>query len=227
MQKSKYYVVWKGTVPGIYETWEECSLQVKGVNGAIYKSFKRRDEAERAFAAPPEEYVGNKSTLQNSLNTAAVTKGLQNPPDYRHDTVLALPPEVTAEAWAVDAACSGNPGSMEYRGVDLQTGAELFHFGPVYGTNNIGEFLAIVHGLALIKKQGLQRTLYSDSMSAIQWVHNGHCRTTLKRTAQTEQLHQLIVRAEAWLASNDWSDIPIVKWNTEEWGEIPADFGRK
>ena len=49
-----------------------------------------------------------------------------------------------ASAWAVDAACSGNPGPMEYRGIDLATGAEIFHFGPVHGTNNIGEFLAIV-----------------------------------------------------------------------------------
>ena len=67
-----------------------------------------------------------------------------NPPDWRHDTVLPLPAEVVANAWAVDAACSGNPGPMEYQAIDLATGAQVFHFGPMHGTNNIGEFLAIV-----------------------------------------------------------------------------------
>ena len=95
----------------------------------------------------------------------------QNPPDYRHDTVLPLPMEVTADAWAVDAACSGNPGPMEYQAIDLQTGAQVFHFGPVKGTNNIGEFLAIVHALALCWQKGLHdKTIYSDSYNAILWV---------------------------------------------------------
>ena len=81
---------------------------------------------------------------------------MQNPPDYRHDTVLPLHPDVLANAWAVDAACSGNPGPMEYQCIDLATGAQVFHFGPIHGTNNIGEFLAIVHALALMEKQGIK-----------------------------------------------------------------------
>ena len=88
---------------------------------------------------------------------------MKNPPDYRHDTVLPLPLEVTANAIAVDAACSGNPGMMEYRGVDLATGEVVFHYGPIYGTNNIGEFLAIVHALALMEQKGINRVIYSDS----------------------------------------------------------------
>ena len=92
---------------------------------------------------------------------------MQNPPDYRHDTVLPLPMEVTANAWAVDAACSGNPGPMEYQAIDLATGAQVFHFGPVHGTNNIGEFLAIVHALALLDKQGIEgKTIYSTTNRA-------------------------------------------------------------
>ena len=95
---------------------------------------------------------------------------MQNPPDYRHDTVLPLPPEVKADAWAVDAGCSGNPGPMEYQCIDLQTGYRVFHFGPIKGTNNIGEFLAIVHALALCWNQGLfDKTIYSDSYNAILW----------------------------------------------------------
>lgn len=150
-----------------------------------------------------------------------------NPPENRHDTVLPLPLAVQASAWAVDAACSGNPGPMEYRGIDLATGAEIFQFGPVHGTNNVGEFLAIVHALALLWKQGdTQKTIYSDSYNAILWVKKKQCKTKLKRTPQTEQLYQIISRAEQWLKTHTYRN-PVVKWETAEWGEIPADFGRK
>ncbi len=152
---------------------------------------------------------------------------LQNPPSNRHDTVLPLPLEVTANAWAVDAACSGNPGPMEYQGIDLATGQRVFHFGPVHGTNNIGEFLAIVHALALMKQRGLHKTIYTDSRNALIWVAKRQCKTTLKRTPQTEQLYQLLERAEAWLRNNNYADIPLLKWETQRWGEVPADFGRK
>ena len=151
---------------------------------------------------------------------------LQNPPTYRNDTVLPLPPEVTANAWAVDAACSGNPGRMEYRGIDLATGAVVFHYGPVFGTNNIGEFLAIVHALALQKQLGIRRTIYSDSRNAMAWARAGHCRTKLPLHAKSEQVLRLVERAEAWLAKNGIS-VPVLKWQTELWGEVPADFGRK
>ncbi|NPD93237.1 RNase H family protein [Xylanibacter muris] len=150
-----------------------------------------------------------------------------NPPDYRNDTVLPLPPEVTADAWAVDAACSGNPGPMEYRCVDLKTGQQVFHYGPVHGTNNIGEFLAIVHALALMQRQGITgKTIYTDSYNAIIWVNKRKCKTTLERNAATEPLYQIIARAERWLATHR-HNVPIVKWETRKWGEVPADFGRK
>ena len=151
---------------------------------------------------------------------------LQNPPDYRHDTVLPLPPEVSADAWAVDAACSGNPGRMEYQGIDLATGTQVFHFGPVHGTNNIGEVLAIVHALALMEQRGIRKTIYSDSYNAILWVSKKKCKTTLERTPQTERLYAIIARAEAWLRAHAVTT-PIIKWETTKWGEIPADFGRK
>lgn len=151
---------------------------------------------------------------------------LTSPPDYRHDTVLPLPMEVSADAWAVDAACSGNPGPMEYRGIDLATGAVVFHFGPVHGTNNIGEFLAIVHALALMEQKGLRKTIYSDSRNAILWVKKMQCKTKLELTPQTAQLHNVIRRAENWLRTHSFR-VPIVKWETKQWGEVPADFGRK
>jgi ribonuclease HI len=203
----KFYVVWSGLNPGIYLSWDACQAQIKGVKGAVYKSFDSKEEAERAYASSAYSYMKKK------VDT----------PTFTLDT---LPPVVERYALAVDAACSGNPGPMEYRGVYLGDGKEIFHFGPVHGTNNIGEFLAIVHALAMLDKQGLKMTIYSDSRTAISWVRKKCCKTQLERTEQTEQLFQLIERAEAWLKSHRVT-IPIIKWETEQWGEIPADFGRK
>ena len=205
--KKKFYVVWNGLTPGIYHSWDDCQTQIKGVKGAVYKSFDSREEAERAYASPAYAYMKKKSET----------------PTFTLDT---LPSVVERYALAVDAACSGNPGPMEYRGVYLGDGKEIFHFGPVHGTNNIGEFLAIVHALAMLDKQGLKMTIYSDSRTAISWVRKKSCKTLLERTEETEQLFQLIERAEAWLKTHRIT-IPIVKWETEQWGEIPADFGRK
>ncbi len=222
-KKQKYYVVWSGRKPGIYTTWDECKSQVVGVKGARYKSFKTESEALSAQACPPERPTRRTSKAAPTSHS----KQLLSPPTYRTDTVLPLPPEVKARAMAVDAACSGNPGPMEYRGVCLTTGQELFRYGPMHGTNNVGEFLAIVHGLALIQQQGLTgMTLYSDSRNALLWVKNKKCKTKLQRTKRTEPLFQLIERAEQWLNTHKW-ETPVLKWDTGQWGEIPADFGRK
>lgn len=154
-------------------------------------------------------------------------KDIVNPPDYRHDTVLPLPSEVKANAWAVDAGCSGNPGKMEYQGVDLATGERIFHFGPVFGTNNIGEFLAIVHALALMWQRGIQdKVIYSDSYNAILWVRKKQCKTNLEHSEKTARLYEIIARAENWLKTHAFNT-PIIQWDTRKWGDIPADFGRK
>ena len=208
-KKQKYYVVWKGVSPGIYTSWTDCQLQTKGYEGAQYKSFETQEEAEQAFASSPYAYIGNQKPAASR----------QHP--------QALPENFDLNCVAVDAACSGNPGPMEYRGVYLQTGQEIFHFGPVYGTNNIGEFLAIVHALALMKQKGICMTVYSDSRNALSWVKQKKCKTKLERTPKTEELFRLIERAENWLKTHTYSDIPLLKWETDVWGEVPADFGRK
>ena len=229
MAKQKYYVVWNGPSPGVYSSWEACQEAVNGVSGAKYKSFKSQAEAEDAFEMGEEEY-----SLANSSSEASDSSNTRKASEPSSSSVLRpaynpanLPAEVIREAIAVDAACSGNPGAMEYRGVYLANGREIFHFGPIHGTNNIGEFLAIIHGLAILKQKGLDSMpIYSDSVNAQLWVRKHHCKTTLVRNDQTEKLYQMIERAEAWLRNNTYKN-PIIKWQTDKWGEIPADFGRK
>ncbi|MBO4663499.1 MAG: ribonuclease H family protein [Bacteroidaceae bacterium] len=231
MAKQKFYVVWDGVEDGVYTSWEACQEAVKGFSNAKYKSFKTEAEAEEAFALGYDAWKDiekQKETAVSSsasVSSSATTDEAVTPRPQVNTS--ALPQGAINNSIAVDAACSGNPGKMEYRGVYLRTGKEIFHFGPVFGTNNIGEFLAIVHGLALLKQKGLDdMPIYSDSVNAQLWVRKKKCKTTLERNEKTEQLYQMIERAETWLKNNTYRN-PIIKWPTEQWGEIPADFGRK
>lgn len=208
MSKKRYYVVWNGLAPGIYHSWEECQAQIKGVKQALYKSFASLADAERAYSGSPYDYIGSKNQADG---VPASTE---------------LPSEVEQNALAVDAACSGNPGNMEYQGVYVGNGTRIFHFGPLFGTNNIGEFLAIVHALALLHQKNSDMPIYSDSHNALLWVKQKKCKTKLERNAKTEEIFRLIDRAENWLRTHSYKN-PLLKWETQKWGEIPADFGRK
>lgn len=214
MPKQKFYVVWRGRKPGVYDSWDDCKQQVEGFGEAAYKAYATLEDAEEAFWRGKEEAQPAQAVAGQDDKTSGTPLPAAAPRPYDEDAI------------AVDAACSGNPGPMEYRGVDLRSGRELFHLGPMHGTNNIGEFLAIVHALALLKKQGVKRTVYSDSRNALLWVRQKQCKTKLERNAQTEGLFQLIDRAVIWLRNNK-IEVPLLKWQTKEWGEVPADFGRK
>lgn len=208
----KFYTVWIGKKTGVFDTWKECEASVRGFQGAKYKSFPTRQMAEKALREDWQKYW--------SKNVEAAT-------DISVFNVNTLNPKVEKESICVDAACSGNPGKMEYRGVDLKTGIELFRQGPYpNGTNNIGEFLAIVHALALVKNYEIPLAIYSDSKIAIGWIKAKKCRTKLERNEKTKTIYNLIERAEKWLSTNSYNN-PILKWQTKIWGEIPADFGRK
>lgn len=216
MGKKKFYVVWTGTEPGIFDNWPDAQVRVKGVPGARFKSFESLEEAREAFAAGPSPFRGS-----NAEASAPALRLGRKP-------TSGLPSEVRLPSWAVDAACSGVPGPMEYRAVDLSNGEVLFHQGPYPdGTNNIGEFLALVHAIALLRRaQDTSTLVYTDSRTALAWLRDGKAKTTLQRSARNAPIFQLLQRAEQWLKDNR-GPYPVRKWETDRWGEIPADFGRK
>ncbi len=206
--KQKYYVVWKGRRAGVFSNWEDCSRQVSGFAGAEYKSFDSREAAERAYRETYAEYKGRHVSRLSPQRLLEIGSPV-------------LP------SYAVDAACSGNPGDLEFRCVEAQTGREVFRRGPyAQGTNNVGEFLALVQALALFTSQRSVMPIYSDSENAIAWVQAGRCKTKLAPSARNRDLFEQIRWAEHWLARNRYAN-PILKWETEAWGENPADFGRK
>ena len=207
MSKQKYYVVWKGRKPGIFTSWPDAEKQVKGFAAAQFKSFETRQEAEAAYRSDYQAFKGKPSSQGK----------------WREASVKPVVPSI-----CVDAACSGSPGILEYRGVLTESSDEFFRAGPYPdGTNNVGEFLAIVHALTWLEKQEQFLPIYSDSRSAIAWVYTGKCRTQLKHTERNAPLFAIIHSAENWLAENELRDDAVLKWDTELWGENPADFGRK
>jgi len=207
MPKQKYYVVWKGRKTGIFTSWAECEKQVKGVVDAQFKAFDSEAEADAAFLARYDDYKGRVSSNGK----------------WKTVSVQPVMPSI-----CVDAACSGSPGKVEYRGVNTQTGEQIFRAGPyAQGTNNVGEFLAIVHALTWEAKHNSHVTIYSDSENAISWVITGFCKTNLKHSPKNALLFALIHSAENWLAENELPEDKILKWDTKLWGENPADFGRK
>lgn len=214
-KKSKYYVVWVGVEPGIYDNWEDCADQVTTFPGAKYKSFPSYESAVQAYREGGG-VVDEKKSLLHLVQRPAVALNYE------------AFPEIDANGIAVDASCPGNPGPMEYQGVSLSSGQRLFHYGPLPGgTNNIGEFLAIVHALALCAQNGQpHRTIYSDSRTAQSWVRNRRANTHIIPTAENAQVRAVLERANTWLATHPLTN-PIRKWETSQWGEIPADFNRK
>jgi ribonuclease HI len=208
-KKQKYYVVWQGKTPGIYDNWAEAEKQIKGVADAKYKSYEIESEAIKAFSEKAEKHIyGKKENLTQNITNAKIGKPI-------------------AESISVDAACSGNPGVLEYQGVETISKKIIFKMGPFpEGTVNLGEFLALVHGIAFLQKHNSNLSIYSDSRTALAWVKNKKIKTTLERNNKNKELFELVDRAILWLNSNNYTN-KTLKWETEFWGENPADFGRK
>jgi len=208
MGKQKFYVVWVGKTPGVYRQWKECEEQIRGVDGAVYKSFADEQLALKAFNDDYKKYIGKSFGRLSEAEKEKFGRPI-------------------GDSISVDAACSGNPGIMEYRGVDTLSGAELFRRGPFPdATVNVGEYLAIVHGLAYLAQRNFDFPVYSDSLTAIKWVRDKHPRTRLQQKASNEKVFELLDRATRWLKENEYPN-RVIKWETAAWGEIPADFGRK
>lgn len=213
MAKTKFYVVWVGQTPGIYTSWTECQAQVHQMTDAKFKSYDSKSEAEKAFKDGWKLHWGQGQKSKASTPAKATTISHQEDIDYN--------------SISVDVGTSGNPGPVEYQGVDTRTGEIIFAHGPVNrGTNNLGEFLAIVHALAYLKKQGSNKSIYSDSVNAINWVKKKSVATTLPRDPSTAEIWGLVDRAVHWLQTNSYNN-KVLKWETKLWGEIKADYGRK
>lgn len=201
-KQKKYYVVWVGTSPGIYHTWEDCERQVKWYPGAKFKSFPSLEQAKAAFSDGADA----------GTNRPQVA--------LRQGTYLT-----------VDAAYSHKTKILEWRGVLVEEGTtrEVFR-SPEYqgGSANVGEFLAIIDGIQYLTKRGLTMSIYSDSRNAQTWIRAKRHSSTV---SLSEPLQALLNAANDFLAKGGYqsvaSKITLLDWDTKSRGEIPADFNRK
>ena len=212
-KKKKFYVVWEGVETGIFKTWAECKANIHGYPQAKYKSFFTLEAAEKAYSESYYEYAG-KDVQEKFI------------PELSKEELLLIGKPIS-DSISVDAACSGNPGKMEYQGVETESKKLIFHVGPYEDTTvNIGEFLALVHALAEMKRRNDDRPIYSDSKIALGWIKKKKSNSQLDKTERNAKVFELLERAEKWLEQNTYSN-QLLKWETKAWGEIPADFGRK
>lgn len=196
MANKKHYVVWAGYTPGVYETWAECEAQTHLFKGAKFKSYPSKEEADKAFVNGKEKVI------------------------------VPIEAKITRSI-AVDAAWSTVTKVVEYQGVYTDTKEVIFKQGPYKGgTNNVGEFLALVHALAYCKKNNITLPIYSDSKTALAWVREKKINSAIEPTEDNKELIEMLDRAQKWLNSNTYTN-KVLKWETASWGETPADYGRK
>lgn len=210
-RNKNFYVVWIGTSPGVYTTWAECDDAIRGYSNPKYKSFPTLESAEKAFLEGPNDYWGTNKFV-SSIS----------------EDQLALIGRPVSNSVCVDTAWFAESEIMEYRGVWHHDKSVAFEAGPFENaTKNIGKFLAIVHAIALMKKQSIDWPVYSDSKTAIRWVRRKHVKAKSMRMGETsEKINDLIARALRWLEVNDFKN-DILIWNTKAWGENPAAYSRK
>lgn len=164
--------------------------------------LKRRKKKEKAM-----KFVNSSNILMKTDDTKP-TSGL------------------VVDASVVKINSKNSAGLAEIRGVDISSGKIVFNKSISWRTtNNIAEYLAIYVGFLYVDSLGKDMVIYSDSTNAISWIRNGKCKTGFHSTDPKQQ--QNIIKAESRTTS-DWKNVKSVRfWNNKEWGENPADFGRK
>jgi ribonuclease HI len=225
--KQKYYVVWEGKVPGIYTSWADCQQQTNGYPQARFKAYESEAEAKAALARGWKASFASAGSSGGGAAAKTAASAGKASKSSKPSANGELPAQVVLDSISVDVGSKGNPGIVEYKGVSTRTGEVIFEHPPIAkGTNNLGEFLAIVHALAYLKQRGSSMTIYTDSMTALSWIRKKAVATNLPRDASTKEIWTLVDRALAWLHANTYTN-PILKWDTKAWGEIKADYGRK
>lgn len=211
MAKKKFYVVWNGRENGVFDNWDDCSKQVHSFLGAVFKSFPTKDLAESAYQSSSKIFIGKDKKPISELS----------------EEQLILIGKPIWNSISVDGAGNTQTGVVEYQGVETKTKKVLFKMGPFNdGTNNMVEFLGIVHALAYCKQQNINLPIYSDSKIAIGWIREKQIGTNHPKSEMNLKLFELMERGIKWLNENEYQN-QILKWETKAWGENPADYGRK
>ena len=162
----KYYVIWQGRETGIFTDWDTCKKHIDKFNGARYKSYKTREEAESAFA-------GSSSAAMKKSKSAPKKHSGKGPKTYSAEEVASHKAQTKI---FTDGGCEPNPGKAGsgvavYRDNNI---SELWFglFNPK-GTNNTAELNALYHALMMAEKEIQAKqtvAIFCDSKYSIQCV---------------------------------------------------------
>lgn len=103
MAKQKYYVVWEGKQPGVYNTWAECQAQTDHYTGAKYKSYESKSAAETAFKAG---WKGNWGTGAAASGASGTSKSGKS---WSRSAGVETSEEIDYDSISVDVGTRGIP----------------------------------------------------------------------------------------------------------------------
>lgn len=216
-----FYGVWIGKTIGVYDNWDECKEQVNKFPGAIYSKLKstNKKDALSEFEELKKEKVDNNIDKNKAKNENSTWE--EKKKENKGKPIEGV--------LTVDGASNGK--NCEFQAVWYPSGEKAF-ISKVFegGTNNIAEFLGLVLAVKHLKDKGLPLIVYTDSITAMSWFRDKKANTTARATGKiTDELENLLTKSEMFLKQNHelMKQVKVLKWETKEWGEIPADFGRK
>ena len=152
--------------------------------------------------------------------------------------MLLFREQIPSTGIVADASCIASPrtierdgyfhGRVEWQLFDLERRAIIHRSCPYErSTINLGEFCAVVDALRILHDRGEHRTpVYSDSRTACSWIRKRAIKTKLPENPETLDALFAAWEAVEWL-KKAMPRNPVQWWNTPQWGESPADFGRK
>jgi len=197
-----YYVVWQGHAPGIYQKWPDCRKQIENYPEPRYKKFESLDEANHAYRKGIEHYRKRKSGPQKMSRRA---------PKFRRDSLL------------VHTKVQGE--SMQINATYLKNNQKIFFVDFQRGNPEIGQFLATVKALKLLRKRSPTMPVYVPSLKVLnainhKFLYDPYLGQRHIHDPWHEKLRECMFAAINWLKRNDYQN-PVLHWNSTYWGEPP------
>ena len=204
----KYYVVWQGLKPGIYDSWPQAQAQVKGRKDAQFMGFESFEQASQAYAQPYAKALAARNKASGKANTSGKKSSTNSKATIKAKTKAAAIKNSADVNIYSDGACSPNPGKAG-TGIAIYYGDKLnslwYGLFEPNGTNNSAELYGLLEAFKMAQhfvKQNLSVQVLSDSKYSIDcitkwasgWRKKGWTRPNnepIKNLPLIQQCHQL------------------------------------
>lgn len=194
---SKYYVVWRGHSPGIYENWNACKAQVKGFKYSYYRVFPTFKSANEAFGLSLTEFKRRQQFKENTFNLRP------------NSIVVSSKYEEKNMETVFTAFKVGDPPEILFRTAICGK-----------STHNIVQFLALAASIKYCYENGLKSPIYSDNPVALKWIRDRKINSQVIRSDRNQEVFDLVDEAIYWLNCNSYNN-QLIEWDVEKHGYLP------